>query len=110
MRYLYCAARVALQNIFSLPGFHCQPQHRLERSIRNQHDARQARLAQRQAAEEIPMLQRALEVTAPPIALRARLGARAPLKARTLFRSLVDRSLQIVRRLGEFFAAGGPLS
>jgi hypothetical protein len=56
------------------------------------------------------MLQRALEVTAPPIALRERLSARAPLKARTLLRAFVDRSLLLLRRLGEFFAAGGPLS
>ena len=56
------------------------------------------------------MLQRALEVTAPRVALGETFRAREPLKARTLFRSLVDRSLQIMRRLGEFFAAGGPLS
>jgi hypothetical protein len=56
------------------------------------------------------MYQRALEVTARHIALGERLGAREPLKARMLFRAFVDRSLPLLRQLGEFFAAGGPLS
>ena len=56
------------------------------------------------------MLQPALPVTHPRIALRETPGAREPLKARTLFRSFVDRSVLLLRRLGEFFAAGGPLS
>ena len=55
------------------------------------------------------MLQRALEVThahlAPEIA-----GVREPLSARRMFRALAERLLLILRRLGEFFAAGGPLS
>lgn len=56
------------------------------------------------------MLQRALPVTHPPIAPRETLGAREPFHARTLFRAFAVRSLLILRRLGEFFAAGGPLS
>jgi hypothetical protein len=56
------------------------------------------------------MYQRALEVTPRHIALGERLGACKPLKARTLFRAYVDRSLLLLRRLAEFFAAGGPLS
>jgi hypothetical protein len=56
------------------------------------------------------MLQRALEVTAPHIALGKTPGAREPLKARMLFRNFVDRSLLLLQRLGEFLAAGGPLS
>jgi len=55
------------------------------------------------------MLLRVLEVThahlAPEIA-----GAREPLTARRRFRALAERFLLILRRLGEFFAAGGPLS
>jgi hypothetical protein len=65
---------------------------------------------QRSAAEEIPMLQRALPVRHPPIALGEMLGAREPLKARALFRGFVDHSLRLLRWLGEFFAAGGALS
>jgi hypothetical protein len=85
-------------------------QHRLERSIQNKHDAHHTRLAQRQAVEEILMLQRALPVRPPHIALRETFGAREPLNARKLFRAFVDRSLRFLRSLVEFFAAGGPLS
>jgi hypothetical protein len=60
--------------------------------------------------EEILMLQRALPVRRPPIVLHEMLGARKPLNARTRFRAFVDRSLRLLRLLGEFFAAGGPLS
>jgi hypothetical protein len=67
-------------------------------------------VASKAGAEEIPMYQRALPVTHPPIAPGARLGARKPLKARTLFRGFVEKSLRLLRSLGEFFAAGGPLS
>jgi hypothetical protein len=38
------------------------------------------------------------------------LGGRKRLTARRRFWVFVDRSLLILRRLGEFFAAGGPLS
>ncbi len=100
-----------MQNIFSLPGIRGQHHARLERLIRNQHDARQTRIASENGrAEEMPMLQRALPVRRPHIAAGERLKARAPLKARALFRALVDRSLRLLRWLGEFFAAGGPLS
>jgi len=37
-------------------------------------------------------------------------GVRRRLTARTRFRAFVARSLLVLRRLGEFFAAGGPLS
>ena len=56
------------------------------------------------------MLQRALPVRHPHIALREMLGAREPLKARALFRGFVDHSLRLLRWLGEFFATGGALS
>jgi hypothetical protein len=65
---------------------------------------------QRSAAEEIPMLQRALPVRHPPIALGEIFGSREPPKARSLFPAFVDRSLRLLRWLGEFFAAGGALS
>jgi hypothetical protein len=65
---------------------------------------------EKQAAEEIPMLQRALPVRHPHIALGERPGAREPLKARTLFRAFVDRCPRLLRWLGDFFAAGGALS
>jgi hypothetical protein len=61
-----------------------------------------------QAAEEIPMYPRAL--LHPPIAPGEILGAHKPLKARALFRGFVDHSLRLLRWLGEFVAAGGPLS
>jgi hypothetical protein len=64
----------------------------------------------KQAAEEIPMLQRALPVRHPHIALGQTLGAREPLKVRTLFRAFIDHSLRLLRLLGDFVAAGGPLS
>jgi len=63
-----------------------------------------------QAAEEIPMLQSALPVPHPHIAPDQALGPREQLNARTLFRAFVDHSLRLLRSLGEFFAAGGPLS
>ena len=56
------------------------------------------------------MYQRALPLKHPPIAPGEILGARAPLKARALFRALADNSLRLLRWLGEFAAAGGPLS
>jgi hypothetical protein len=55
------------------------------------------------------MLQPALQVTPPRLAPKI-LIARKPLGARALFRALVDHALLILRRLGEFFAAGGPMS
>ena len=63
-----------------------------------------------QAAEEIPMLQRALPVRHPPIAVGEMLGAREPPNARSLFRAFVGHSLRLLRWLSEFAAAGGPLS
>jgi hypothetical protein len=63
-----------------------------------------------QAVEEIPMYQRALTVRHPNIAPGEMLGAREPSKARTLFRAFIDQCLRLLRLLGEFFAAGGPLS
>jgi hypothetical protein len=56
------------------------------------------------------MLQRALPVRRPSNAIGERLGVHKPLKARRLFRAFVDHSLRLLRRLGEFVAAGGPLS
>jgi hypothetical protein len=62
-----------------------------------------------QAAEEIPMYQRAIPVH-PHIAAGEMPGVRAPLNARTRFRAFVDHSLRLMRWLGEFAAAGGALS
>ena len=56
------------------------------------------------------MLQRALPLRHPPIASDEKLEARKQLNARTLFRALIDHFLRLLRLLGEFFAAGGPLS
>ena len=56
------------------------------------------------------MLPRALPVAHPPITLRENLGARERLIARMLVRAFAGRALLLLRRLGEFFAAGGPLS
>ena len=55
------------------------------------------------------MLQRALQVTLPHLAPET-FGARKPLNARALFCALAERFLLILRRLGEFAAAGGPMS
>jgi hypothetical protein len=56
------------------------------------------------------MLQRALPLPHPYIAPGQALGAREQLNARSLFRAFVDHSLRLLRGLGEFAAAGGPLS
>ena len=56
------------------------------------------------------MLQRAIPVRHPHIALGQTLEAREPLKVRTLFRAFIDHSLRLLRWLGDFIAAGGPLS
>jgi hypothetical protein len=56
------------------------------------------------------MLQRALPLPHPPIAPAEMGDVREPLNARTLFRAVVDHSLRLLRRLGEFAAAGGALS
>ncbi len=56
------------------------------------------------------MLQRALPFRQPHLAPGERRGARAPTTARTLFRAFVDHSLRLLRSLGDFLAAGGPLS
>jgi len=54
------------------------------------------------------MHHRALPV--PHLASQQLLAVHAPLNARRLLRALVAHSLPLLRRLGEFFAAGGPLS
>jgi hypothetical protein len=56
------------------------------------------------------MLQRALPVAHPPIALGETLGVHAPSKARALVRVFVNHCLRLLRLLGELAAAGGPLS
>jgi hypothetical protein len=55
------------------------------------------------------MLQHALEVTHAHLAPEIT-GVREKLNARRVFRALAARLLLILRRLGEFFAAGGPMS
>jgi hypothetical protein len=59
---------------------------------------------------EIPMLQRALPVAHPPIALGETLAVHAPSKARALVRAVIGHCLGLLRLLGQFAAAGGPLS
>ena len=56
------------------------------------------------------MLQRALPVTHPPMPLGKTFGARRRFTARALYRAFAVQSRLILRRLGEVFAAGGPLS
>ena len=55
------------------------------------------------------MLQRVFEVTHPHLAPEIT-GVRERLNVRWRLRALVERFLLILRRLGEFFAAGGPMS
>jgi hypothetical protein len=56
------------------------------------------------------MLQRALPVQHPPIALGETLAVHAPSKARALARAFIGHCLRLLKLLGEFAAAGGPLS
>jgi hypothetical protein len=56
------------------------------------------------------MLQRALPVQHPPIALGETLAVHAPSKARALVRAVIGHCLGLLRWLGQFAAAGGPLS
>jgi hypothetical protein len=56
------------------------------------------------------MYQRALPVQHPHIALGQTLEARGPLSVRRLFRAFIDHSLRLLRLLGDYAAAGGPLS
>ncbi len=56
------------------------------------------------------MLQRALPVQQAQIALGQTLGACEPSKARTLVGALIRPLLRLLRLLGQFAAAGGPLS
>lgn len=55
------------------------------------------------------MLQRALQVTHPHLAPEIT-GIHERLNVRGRLRALVERFLLVLRRLGEFFAAGGPMS
>jgi hypothetical protein len=55
------------------------------------------------------MLQRALQV-APPHLAPAAFGIRKPRDIHALLYAWVDRALLLLRRLGEFAAAGGPMS
>ncbi len=54
------------------------------------------------------MLQRALPVQHPHIALGEKLHA--PSKARALVRAFIGHFLRLLRLLGQYAAAGGPLS
>jgi hypothetical protein len=83
---------------------------RLARLIRNKHDARHARLVYKNARGEIPMHQRALPIQPSHIAIGERLKSHEPSKARTLVRDFIRQVLLMLRLLGRFFAAGGPLS
>jgi hypothetical protein len=61
------------------------------------------------ARGEIPMYQRALPLLDAHIAVGERLKAHEP-KARALVRAFAGHVLRLLRLLGEFVAAGGPLS
>jgi hypothetical protein len=82
----------------------------LERLIWNKHDPCQPRMVRATGPGEIPMHQRALPVLFSQIALGEKLGAYAPSKARAFVRAFIGHVLVILRRLGEFVAAGGPMS
>jgi hypothetical protein len=56
------------------------------------------------------MYQPALPVQHPRIALGEKLGVHEPSKARTFVRAFIGHALAFLRWLGEFAAAGGPLS
>jgi hypothetical protein len=56
------------------------------------------------------MYQRAIPVLDSQIALGARPTARAPSKARAFIRASIGHVLLILRWLGQFVAAGGPMS
>jgi hypothetical protein len=56
------------------------------------------------------MLQRALPRQHPRIALGQEPGARGPSRARMLGRAFIGHVQRLLRLLGEFAAAGGPLS
>jgi hypothetical protein len=56
------------------------------------------------------MLQRAFPIEHPHIALDQKLGADAPSNARRLVGAFSGHLLRLLRLLGRFAAAGGPLS
>jgi hypothetical protein len=56
------------------------------------------------------MLQRVLPVQHPHIALGETLDAQEPSKLRMRARVFIDHVLRLLRVLGQFAAAGGPLS
>jgi hypothetical protein len=56
------------------------------------------------------MLQRALPLHHPQVALGQKLGAHAPSDARTFGRAFVGQLLRFWRLLERFAVAGGPLS
>ena len=56
------------------------------------------------------MLRPALPIEHPHIALGPELEAREPSKARTLVGAFIGHLLRLLRLVGQFAAAGGPLS
>ncbi|MEI9923430.1 MAG: hypothetical protein WDN50_07820 [Bradyrhizobium sp.] len=103
--------RAAAPHIFTLPAsFNSALQDLLESPVENKHDAPWTRLLKDRPWRKYQMLQRALPVTHPPMPLGRTLRARKPLTTRALYRAFAVRARLIVRRLGDFFAAGGPLS
>jgi hypothetical protein len=107
--------RAAAPHIFTLPAcfksaFKSALQVRLESPVENKHDAHWTRLREDRPWRRYQMLQRALPVTHPPMPLGRTIPARKRLSARALYRGFAVRARLILRRLGEFFAAGGPLS
>jgi hypothetical protein len=56
------------------------------------------------------MLQRALPLQHPHIALGREIAAHAPSRARALVHAFAGQFLRIMRLVGQYAAAGGPLS
>jgi hypothetical protein len=85
----------------------------LARSLATQHDAanfaRDLR-ATTTGREESKMLERVLSLQHSTIALGEKPGVYAPSGQHKGFGSLKDAILRLLRKLGEFLAAGGPLS
>jgi hypothetical protein len=104
-----CAALVPPQQA-STPdaAFATSPNSRLERLIRNKHDA--LSYPHETGRGENPMYQPALPVQHPHIALGEKLRAHEPSKARMFIRAFIGHVLRLLRFLGQFAATGGPLS
>jgi hypothetical protein len=79
--------------------------------IWNKHDQRQSRMISHMVpVAENPMLQRAFPIQHPYTALDEKHGADGPSNVRRLVGAFSGHLLRLLRLLGRFAAAGGPLS